>query len=146
MDTIKISIIFFIASVIFLFTACEKSYDTISDEDCDTYGYGDCITLAPIEAELKLNFSINKNRQWVAFEIYEGTIDQEKIIVYDTSWNSELTYVMAIPQTYTVKAYYSVSGKTIFAIDGMEMKAKSVQKCDSLCWLLREFRLDLMLK
>lgn len=146
MDTVKFSITIFIASVIILFTACEKGYDSISEEDCDTYAYNDCITLEPIEAELKINFSINKNRQWVAFEIYEGSIDKGKVIVYDTSWNSELTYLMPIPQTYSVKATYINNGKTIFAIDGIEMKAKSVKKCDSTCWFLREYRLDLMLK
>ena len=129
--------------ILSLSISCEQD---ISDEDCDTYGYADCNTEEPFEAELKLNFTINSNNKRVPFQIIDGRVDNGKIIVYDTAETSEIVYVMALPYYYSVKATYKSGDKTIFAIDGVNMKANSIEKCDSVCWNLPTFRLDLTLQ
>jgi len=53
--------------------------------------------------------------------------------------------LLDIPEYYSVRAMYQVDGKTIFTIDGVKMDKKSVQKCDSVCWLDSDKNLDLSL-
>jgi len=144
MDVInkKISILLLIIIMLSAFS-CEES---ISDEDCSTYDYFDCNTVQPYEADLELHFTISANTQKVAFEIIEGTIEEGKTIIYDTATTSSITYIMPLQQYYTVKATYENSDKTIYAIDGLDMKAHSVHKCDSVCWTVPTFSLDLRLQ
>ena len=128
-----------------LYISCKDSYVENDEEDCATYNYSDCNTLEPYTADVKLSFTI-KNNASVAFEIIEGRIEDGKTIVYDTTNTSVIYYNLPIPQYYTVKAIYKNGDNTIFAIDGVEMKATEVHKCDSICWDLQDFELDLRIQ
>ncbi len=122
--------------------SCER---ISSEEDCETYGYVDCNTEEPYEAEVTLEFSI-KGNELVPFEIIKGKVEDGTTIVYDTAEISEIVYILEIPQYYTVKATYKNGSTTIFAVDGVNMKARDIQKCDSLCWEMDDFRLDMTIE
>ena len=142
MDLIKkITILIGIATLALM--SCDED---VSDEDCSTYSYLDCNTLEPDEADLILRFTISNNMSSIPFEIIEGTIESGTTIIYDTAKTSEIIYIMPLNQYYTVKATYKNEVKTIFALDGVNMKARSTQKCDSVCWTLPKFELNLTLQ
>ncbi|MCK5846375.1 MAG: hypothetical protein KAG84_02980 [Bacteroidales bacterium] len=141
--TKKRFVIIIVLSILLVNYSCEQS---VSDEDCATYNYYDCNTLEPFEADLKLQFSITQNNNKIPFEIIEGKIEDGKTIIYDTATTSTITFIMPLPQYYTVKATYKNGSKTIYAIDGLEMKARSIRKCDSMCWTIPTFMLDLRLQ
>jgi len=135
----------FLLLIILLSISCNKGTFDNSDVDCYTYDYADCSTTRPYEAEVNLIFSINNDFNWVPFEIYKGTVDKGELLLRDTAWNSKITYVMPIPETYSVRAKYERNGQIIYAIDGAELKASSKQICDSICWSVDIKDFDLML-
>ena len=139
----KISYLFGLLSIVLFLYSCEE---IVPNEDCETYNYYDCNSVEPFEAELKMSFTISKNIHWVAFEIYKGGFDENNIIVYDTAWNSTVTYNMPIPEYYSVRAIYKLEDKTLYTIDGVKMDKKSVQKCDSVCWKDANKELDLTIQ
>ena len=130
---------------IILSTSCNKDSAKYSDVDCDTYDYSDCQSIEPVETDLKLLFTINKNYSWVPFEIYKGSVDKGELVLRDTAWNSTITYVMPIPEKYSVKAIYELNGQTIYTIDGAKLEATSVPVCDSNCWSVAVSEFDLRL-
>ncbi len=138
---IKKCLLIIILGLIFT-VSCESD---VSDEDCETYDYVGCNTLEPYEAEVALKFTI-KDNEYVPFEIIKGRVENGTTIVYDTANVTEIVYILEIPQYYTVKAKYKNGNTTIYAIDGVEMKANDVKKCDSVCWEMDDFRLDMTLK
>lgn len=128
--------------VSFFLLACEEEH---IDGNCSFYNYSGCNTTEPFMAEMTMKFSITPDIPWVAFEIYEGTIDEGEVIVYDTAWNSQVIYDMPIPQYYSVKAKYELNGNIIYAIDGAEIRKHQERICDSLCWEVDETNLDLVI-
>lgn len=126
--------------VVLSFSSCTKVEDI---PDCDIYNYADCNTLEPMNADMKINFTISKDIRWVAFEIYKGTVDEGEIIVYDTAWDSEITYFMPIPEYYSVRAKYQNGNTITYTVDGAKLDKNEVQKCDSICWEVSEVTLDL---
>ncbi len=125
------------------FSQCNKPN---GDGDCETYNYSDCNTLEPFTADMTMSFSYRNSSNYIAFEIYDGTVDKGQVIVYDTAWGSSVTYTMPIPAYYSVSAKYLIDGKTIYTIDGAEMKKKKKSVCDSTCWIAENISLDLMVK
>ena len=145
MDVIikKISAIAILLILGSTYACTEDFYD--EEVDCQSYNYNDCNTLEPIDANIDLLFTI-KGNQSVPFEIIEGKIEDGKTIIYDTARTSKISYIMAIPSYYTVKAEYKIGDKTVYAVDGVDMKARSTQRCDSICWETPSFKLDLTLQ
>jgi len=145
MDVIikKISAIAILLILGSTYACTEDFYD--EEVDCQSYNYNDCNTLEPIDANIDLLFTI-KGNQSVPFEIIEGKIEDGKTIIYDTARTSKITYILTIPYYYTVKAEYKIGEKTVYAVDGVDMKAKSTHRCDSICWETPSFKLDLTLQ
>ena len=145
MDVIikKISAIAILLILGSAYACTDESYN--EEIDCQSYNYNDCNTIEPFDANVDLLFSM-KGNQSVPFEIIEGKIEDGKTIIYDTAHTSKITYIMAIPNYYTVKAEYTIGDKTVYAVDGVEMKARSTQRCDSICWETPPFNLDLTLQ
>jgi hypothetical protein len=135
----------FILIMILLSVSCKKGSFDSSDVDCYTYDYSDCSTTRPYDTELNLLFTINKEFTWVPFEIYKGTVDKGELILRDTAWDNKITYIMPIPETYSVRAIYEINGQTIYAVDGDKLEAASKQICDSTCWSVDITNFDLML-
>lgn len=135
----------FLLVIVLISISCNKNSLNSSNVDCTTYNYSDCSTSEPYETELNLLFSINNDFAWVPFEIYKGNVDDGELILRDTAWNSKITYVMPIPEKYSVRAKYERDGKIIYTIDGAELKATSTQICDSICWTVDNAEFDLML-
>lgn len=135
----------FLLLIILLSVSCNKNLFDNKDVDCYTYDYSDCLTSKPYEAEVNLIFSINKDFHRVPFEIYKGNVDNGELLLQDTAWDSKITYVMPIPETYSIRAKYEHNGQIIYAIDGAELKATSKQICDSTCWSVDVTDFDLML-
>lgn len=135
----------FLLLISLLIISCNKGAFNNRDVDCNTYDYSDCSTSEPYETEVNLVFSINNDFNWVPFEIYKGTVDKGELLIRDTAWNSKITYVMPIPETYSVRAKYEYNGQIIYTIDGAKLKATSEQICDSICWSVDVNDFDLKL-
>ncbi len=131
--------------IVLVSTSCNKGSFDDSDVDCYTYDYSDCETQRPREAEVDFFFTINNNFNWVPFELYKGNVDNGELILRDTAWNSKVTYVMPIPETYSVRAIYERNGETIYTVDGDRLDVLSKQVCDSICWTINVDNFDLRL-
>jgi hypothetical protein len=125
------------------FSCKESSVDLPNVENCENYYYEDCNTIEPVEGSVRLNFSINKQIHMVVFDVYKGYVDEGNLFFSDTSWNSNIEYIMPINQYYSVKATYLINGISLKVIDGGELKNYSKQVCDSTCWAADELTLDL---
>jgi len=135
-----------ITAVLFLFhlySCTENNTDLPNVEDCENYYYEDCNTVEPIEGSVHLKFSINQKIHSVVFDVYKGYADEGNLFFSDTSYDSEVDYIMPIDQYYSVKAKYIINGVSLKVIDGGELRKKSKQVCDSTCWATNELKLDL---
>lgn len=134
----KIYNLFFIFAVIVL-SACNWENST----DCD---YADCYTEKPSEGELKLSISIDGENTNVPVVIYEGRIDENHPVIYDTLNTVKVSYMLPVDKYYSATAKYTKNGNTYIAVDGDRLKVKKRVECDSTCYKVKEVDLDLLLK
>jgi len=111
------------------------------DVDCD-----DCWNFEPDSADLIINLTISSKHASVPIVVYRGNIESGQVDWIDTVRETPFHLYSAVGQYYSVAAEYKVTGKTIVAVDGDEMKAKNASgSCDWECWIVTggEFRVDL---
>jgi hypothetical protein len=138
----KISTSLIIISLL-AFSGCKEQFD---EEDCITYNYDDCNTVRPRIAELKMHFTISRDIHSVVFEIYKGTVDNGTVIITDTAFDSEVIYLLPIPEYYSVRAIYKLADKTLYAVDGKEIKVEKENRCDSTCYSISDTNLDMIIQ
>ena len=129
--------------LLLLFSCKQASSDLPNVQDCENYYYEDCNTIEPIEGSVHLKFSINQKIHSVIFDVYKGYVDEGNLFFSDTSYDSEVDYIMPVDQYYSVKAKYIINGVSLKVIDGGELRKTSKQVCDSTCWATNELKLDL---
>lgn len=123
------------------FVACDDQYSDCTEDD-----YDDCYTEEPFEAEIVVYVTINNENQYVPLTIYEGKIDENRIIAYDTAYDEEFYRFFKLGRYYSVTAKYKSGEKIIFALDGNKMYKDSSRLCDSTCWDINGGIYDLKLK
>lgn len=128
--------------VLLIFGGCKK-FMAVPD-DCSAYDYYDCNTIEPDLTDATFKFTLNNQIQSVPFIIYQGDIEDNKPLFYDTAYNSEVYYYLEFGK-YSIKATYNIQGKTIYVIDGALAEKWSNQICDSVCWGWDSLNLDLQI-
>ena len=132
--------------LLFLFVRCAEDRVDLPDvEDCENYDYQDCNTTNPVDAEVKFNFSINKQIHYVSFEVYKGTIDDGTFFFADTAFSSDEYYMLPVDEYYSAIATYHLDGKVVKVIDGGKLRKSSKKVCDSTCWAVNKLSMDLIL-
>lgn len=140
----KAAILYIIIFTTLIISACNQTY--YDDEDCYDYDYSDCNTIEPTEGDLNIRLTINKENPEVEIIVYKGKYETQDTI--SKSIINDPLFKLSVPLNhyYSVRAKYTVGEKTIYAIDGCEIKSKSNSVCDSVCWEIKGGDMDVRLK
>lgn len=116
----------------------------IYDSDCN---YSDCLEYEPYEATMNIWLTIDNENKSVPIWIYEGKYnDTNSLIFRDTCTEETYHIILPLNHQYYVKAKYKKGDKTIYAIDGVYFKKYNRSECDSVCWKIKNNRMDVSLK
>ena len=142
----RANITLFILVSLFLatsFLGCEKFVDTINI-DCS-----ECEFSEPDYGYLELTFSKHNLPSGIPFVVYEGKIEENKIVLMDTSFNTT-HYIegLGLKKYYSVKAtYHSKDGMRYNVVDGSKIKSKyTTDACDDDCWVIVGKDINLTIK
>lgn len=120
-----------------LLLLCLCTHCDIEDEEddyCDNYDYSDCITEEPDSGLLELYVTINKENPKVALTIFKGRIEDNDMVIADSTETASYEFNVLLDEYYSAKAVYKSGNKTIIAIDGDRIRKSSSKTCDSTCW------------
>lgn len=110
--------------------------------DCD-----ECSAFKPEYADLTIKFTINEENPYVKYILYEGNFDTGDTILIDTTFITKVVWNLNVNKYYSVKAEYSSGARTIFAVDGNELRTKKDRSsCDEECYIILGNELDVRLK
>ncbi|HBS85161.1 MAG: hypothetical protein A2W91_01615 [Bacteroidetes bacterium GWF2_38_335] len=137
---------YLVAGLFIILSVSLFSCDDVEDPECEDYDYSSCDTWEPKSAELVISLTINEENLKVPITIYDGKIEDNIVVDHCTVPNNKLYYDVPIDHFYTVMAEYKSGDKTIFAVDGEEMKKKSSTVCDSTCWTVKGGYLNVTLR
>ncbi|MDP4188433.1 MAG: hypothetical protein Q8907_06590 [Bacteroidota bacterium] len=133
---------------IFLFLLFFLAMTGCSDEmssilaDCDN-----CENQQPYEAALNVKLTVNEENPRVPISIYQGKYEYNNVILNDTLSQENVHYDLPVNKNYSVVARYKMGNKTVYAIDGDQVKAKnSSTYCNTNCWIVTEGNVDVRLK
>ena len=114
-----------------LFVDCNKCYESLSDR-----------------TTLEIKVTIDAENYSVPITLYQGNIDDGKVISTDTTFSS--TYIspsVTFGQIYSAVAKYSHGGRIIYTVDGRALKKKlDKSSCSTSCYIIQGDVLDLRLK
>jgi len=132
--------IFFVSLFLLIPFGCEDMEALFVD--CD-----ECYDENPEVADLTIKFAINDENPYVRYILYSGTYDSGDTIAIDTSYTSEVVWSLDTDKYYSVKAEYTKGARTIFAVDGNELRTKKDRSsCDRECYIILGDELDVRLK
>ena len=129
--------------VIFI-TNCDDDFPNV--DDCYDYDYSDCNTSKPTEGDLIIKLTINDENPEVPIIIFKGNYDNKdtlRKILYD---DELLRVSLKVEEYYSVTVEYKSGNKTITAVDGDNIKIIKRYVCDSVCYGVKEGKVDLRLK
>jgi hypothetical protein len=126
-------------------TSCKQS-SFYNSEDCADYDYSDCNTIEPLEVALNIKLTINDENPRVLLTIYEGNIENNMVVLIDTTSDSKYNVLLPPDKYYSAKARYKKWGTIIYAIGGDKVKITHTTTCDSTCWSTEEGNINLELK
>lgn len=118
------------------------SCDGGSSGGCDSC---DAFTI-PDSLGLEIKFTIDKDNPYVPLAVYKDeVVDDAEPIFRDTVFESPVTYLLPVSESYGVRAEYTIGKTTIIAIDGDKVDYNSVSDCDHECYTYREGDVDVQL-
>jgi len=127
--------------LILVFAAWSACDEYLGIVDCD-----ECFSIEPDSADLIIYLTINNDHPEVPLVVYKGNIENDTDWV-DTAVTSPYYLYSKIDEFYSVRAEYKVGDKTIYVVDGDEIKAKHVsESCDVECWVITDGELNVELK
>lgn len=111
-------------------------------------GYSsDCFDSKPEQGEIKVKLTIDDTNDTVIVKIYQGVIENNKLLIEDTLTIASKTYNLPVNSYYSASAEYNHEGKLIRAVDGDRISvSESEDDYGYVCWNLRNIVLDLRLK
>jgi hypothetical protein len=128
-----------IVLLIFTWSCGEKIYT--GDVNCD-----ECYTDKPENADLIIDLTIDGRNPEVPVIVYEGNVEDNKVITTDTVDYSPFYVYVRVGKEYAVKAEYKKDNATLFVIDGTKLKVKSADACDTKCYVIDGETLDARIK
>lgn len=117
-----------------LLISCNNDFPQVADEDCDTYDFSDCNTIEPKQGLLKIELTINDDNPKPYLKIYDGFIEDQKVIYHDTVNSAHFELYVELNKHYSASIDYKQNNKIITAVDGTDFMKKSATVCDSICW------------
>ena len=128
----------YLLMLIIFFTSCSE----IQIVDCSS-----CYQIKPEWGTINIKTTINDENPNVPLVIYIGVVEDSVIEYIDTSYFESYNIDVPINEYYSVVAKYTHGNKTIFAIDGDEIKTKLItEECDVDCYIIHGGDIDVRLK
>jgi hypothetical protein len=106
---------------------------------------GNCTSVAPTTANLKLKLTINSENASVPIAVYEGDASDSVLYFLDTIAATTISYTVAVDQRYSAVAKYRQGNLTILAVDGDKTKLTSNNDCGDRCYEVSDALLNLKL-
>lgn len=129
--------------IIVCFTSCKEKVFT-GDVNCD-----ECYLDKPDSVFLTIHYTLNDEFFEVPVVVFKGKIDGGELIdtfycyVDSLGTNLNLIYVEA-EEEYSAKAIYKTEKRTVYVVDGIKQKLKSVSEtCEETCWVSEDDELFL---
>jgi len=108
----------------------------------------ECYTEEPEIAEINVRLTINQTNRKVVVRVYEGRVEEEILVLADTSFTDTWGAILPVNRYYTVTADYR--GHRVYyitAIDGAFLRTEKIRtRCDRPCWVIRGNNFNLRLK
>ena len=113
----------------------------------DGFNCADCYQSKPVDVELHVFVTLNSENPYVPLTIYVGDFDDNQIELVDTTYNTSYLVLVRPGRYYSVRAEYKDGTKTIFAIDGDNVKLReNTSDCDAPCYYQVGGYIDVRLK
>jgi hypothetical protein len=106
---------------------------------------GNCTSIAPTTADLRLKLTINSENASVPIAVYEGDASDSLLYFRDTIAATTISYTVAVDQRYSAVAKYRRGNVTILAVDGDKTKLTSNNDCGDRCYQVTDAQLNLRL-
>jgi hypothetical protein len=116
---------------------------------CSKYGGQDCVPsddCYPYEIDsgyVTINVTYNNGGAGVPVALYEGYVEDNNLIWYDTVYEESFSFWLPTRKRYAAEAYYKVGGPVTVALDGKKLKEDSYVDCGETCYEVNEIFLDL---
>jgi hypothetical protein len=121
--------------------SCNEKIFT-DDVDCNT-----CSLDKPYIAGVAINVSVDYRFNAVPLTIYEGDLEDKKVVLRDTFYLPVDTVFLRVGKKYTVEAIYKWNNKTFHALNAAKPKVLTVSDaCDETCYVLSNNKIDVRLK
>lgn len=117
---------------------------TRNNGDCDVNTT--CYTSRPDSGYVNLNVTDQGTNGHVPVTIYEGDVEDNKVMVQDTLYGASGAYYLPVSKRYSARAVYVKGGITTFVYDGDKVKVLKFWNCDEKCFDVEEANMDLKLK
>ncbi len=124
--------------LILVLPSCDEKIFT-ADVDCD-----ECYRDEPEKADLIIDLTLNYKYRSVPFTVYEGNIEDNKIILSDTVDFSPVYVWVKVRRNYSVKAEYKDGDHVLYVVDGTHLTVKSVADAceDGRCFIIEHEHMD----
>lgn len=125
-------------SLILVLLSCDEKIFT-ADVDCD-----ECYTDEPDHADLIIDLTLNHKYRTVPVTVYEGNIEDNRIVLADTVDYSPVYVWVRVNHKYSVKAAYKDGDNVLYVVDGTNLKIKSVSDAcdDGKCYIIENDHID----
>ena len=118
-------------------------------EEWEIVDCAECYTEQPEEAEINVKVSISNLNPEVKINIYSGKLEEEILILSDSSSNETWNTILPVNEYYTVTATYraQTGNFMVTAIDGNLLRTRKVRIiCDEPCWFVKGNNFNVRLK
>ncbi len=129
-------LIFSFLTFTYLCVSCTK----YGNDDCDYSIY--CNPYPLDSGYVKIQVSYNDFGPGVPVALFEGYVEDNNLIWYDTVYQNEILFWLENDKRYSVEAYYKVGNQYTIALDGKVLREKSFTNCEETCYEEREITLD----
>ncbi len=130
-------LVFFISLLI----SCQEKFFTLLVE-C-----GECYEEKPEIGDISVLFSEDYTNEGVPFTLYEGKIEDNNVLMIDTSFSTVFYIEVEVGKQYAVKARYPANDKYFFVINSTDFMLKRVtDECDAVCWVYHNKEIDVRVK
>jgi hypothetical protein len=112
----------------------------------------DCYRDKPGEYLLYVYLTFNDSITEVPLVLFRGDIENHDTVYADTARaEDDYPYLfdidVKVDREYSMSAEYRFTGRTLYAVDGTELKARLVtETCDQDCWVIDDNALDLEIR
>jgi len=106
----------------------------------------ECYQKKPEWGPISITVTINDENPYVPLVVYIGDIEDNNVDWVDTAYTTDFWIDVKPDRYHSLSAKYKVGDKTVFAVDGDELKLKyTTSDCDEPCYYYKGGYFDVRL-